>query len=195
MQKKYMIFTVILLAGLLAGCAAKKAEEKVMPVAEQKEVTQETELKTPDWFLNLPSDNENFYAATTALGWDLQNAINMAKQDALTDIAGQVSVHVSSMFKRFREEVVTEETAELQSQTNSVSKSVVDETISGCQIVKQDKGRENGKFRVYILMKMPKQTANASMISKIKADKGMYALFRASQGFQELETEVQKSKG
>jgi len=177
-----IIFSSLL---LLAGCGGKKVE----PV--QTETISEV-VGVPDWYTNVPEDPNYLYAPATADSRDLQHAVNTAKEEGRADIARQMRVKISGMFKRFREETGVGEDAEFLSMETDVSKSVVAETLVGCKARSQKVLKEGPLYRAYVLMELPIGAANEELLSKIKENKRMYTRFRASQAFNELEEEVEK---
>ena len=96
------------------------------------------------------------------------------------------------MFKRFREEVGAGEDAQMIEMSTAVSKEIYSETLSGLKPVKQEILKEGKLFTVYILMELSIGDMNSAAVDKVKANKNMYTRFRASQGFKELEAEVEK---
>jgi len=118
--------------------------------------------------------------------------VNTAKEEARADIARQMRVKISGMFKRFREKTGVGEDSEFLSIETDVSKSVVSESLVGCKARSQKVLREGPLYRAYVLMELPIGAANSAMLGKIKANQKMYTRFRASQAFNELEDEVDK---
>lgn len=170
---------------LLVGCGSKRV------TTGQLESTTNV-LNVPEWFTNVPEDPNYLYAPVTAESRDLQHAVNTAKEEGRADIARQMRVKISGMFKRFREETGVGEDAEFLGMETDVSKSVVSETLVGCKTKYQEILREGTGFRAYVLMELPIGAANEALLSKIKENKRMYTRFRASQAFDELEDEVEK---
>ena len=122
----------------------------------------------------------------------MQMAINSAKEGGRVEIARQLETKINSMFKRFREEVGADEDTEFLTQTTDVSKSVTSKVLSGSRAAKTKSVKEDMVFRAYVLVEMPIGAANAALMDAIKKQEHMYTRFRASQGFQELEDEVEK---
>jgi len=202
MQRFITASLVILLLGLAvlwAGCSRRSPTvapiQSIQPTVEAETVTppeEAVEVAIPDWFIEPPVDSNYLYATATFKARDLQFAINNAKTAARLDIAGQIGTRVQGLFKRFREEVGTEEDSELLAMTTAVSKEVVSEVLQGARTAKQDVKKESISYIAYVLMEMPIGEANNALMKRIKANKNIYTQFRASQGFRELEAEVEK---
>jgi hypothetical protein len=178
---------------LWMGCTRPVQEIKPEQPPQKEREASAKATDIPEWFLSPPEDPNYLYATATASGTDLGLTLDNAQLTAQNDIAGQIQVKVSTLFKRFREEVGLGEDAELTAVTAAVSKAVVSEAFSGARAVKKDVRREGSvTFRVYVLMEMPIGLTNAALVKQVKANKNMYAQFRASQAFKELEAEVGK---
>ena len=186
-NKTSIIIAFLGLIILCSGCGGSK-----QAAMEQEGSKTEETIDVPDWFLNLPEDPNYLYAASTATSKDLQLAIDTAKHQGEVEITGQLETKVSSLFKRFREEVGAGEDSELLAQTTAASKAVVSETINGCKASKRDVKKEGILYKAYVLMEMPIGATNAALMAKIKANKNMYTRFRATKAFDELNEEVEK---
>ena len=186
-----LIIAILGLAIMLVGCGGKEVAPTLLLEGEEEDIG--GGIQVPAWFLDIPDDPNYLYATATSTSKDLQLALDEAKNGGRTDIAGQIATKVQALFKRFREEVGVGDDAELLAQTTAVSKEVVSEVISGSRTAKQDVRKESAmSYRAYVLMEMPIGVANAALIAKVKDNKDMYTRFRASQGFKDLESEVEK---
>jgi hypothetical protein len=151
-----------------------------------------TNVNVPDWFLNIPQDPNYTYAVGTHYSKALDIAISGAQQMAREDISSQVEARVSALFKRFREEIGLGEDAQINALTSAVSKAVVSESLKGARTARQDMRKEGNLYHLYLLMELNSGEMKANALEQIKKEKNLYAQFRASQGFKELEAEVEK---
>jgi hypothetical protein len=149
-------------------------------------------ISAPQWYLDIPSDPDHFYAVATARARDIQFAADKAKNNARVELGQQLQTKISGLFKQFREETGAPEDAEFLEQATSVSKAVVSEAVNGSKLSKQEIKQEGVIYHAYVLMEMAVGEANAALMAKIKASENLYTRFRASQGFKELEKEVEK---
>lgn len=203
MQRFTAVPLMIILLGLVipwSGCSSPgKEAAPAQPTAEMrisaetpKTPTLDEVTEIPDWFLDPPEDPNYLYATGTAKSRDIQDAITDAKSVARLEIVNQIQTKVSGLFKRFREEVGAGEDTELLSSTKSISKSVASELLTMSTSAKRDIRKEGIHYRAYVMMEMPIGETNTALVTKIKANRGMYTRFRASQAFKELEEEVEK---
>ena len=180
MQIFNLSLVLLAIAALSLGCGGKTASKG-------------NSLGLPEWFQALPEDPTYIFAVATSTSRDLQMSVNKAKQQGRVDIAQQMETKVKSMIKQFNEEVGLGEDAEFLSQTTEVSKSVTSKVLNGSKARKVETVKEGEIiYRSYVLMEMPIGPANTALMEAIKKQQNMYTRFRASQGFQELEGEVDK---
>ena len=150
-------------------------------------------ISLPAWFQNPPEDPNYMFSTATMTSKDLQLAINKAKQQARVDLAQQMETKIKSMTKQFTEEVGLGEDAEFLSQTSVVSKSVTSKVLNGSRARQVETIKEDGViYRAYVLMELPIGPANSALLDAVKKQQNLYTRFRSSQGFQELEEEVEK---
>lgn len=206
MQRQINASLMVLLLGLViiwAGCSGPTTEQPtpvgtsdrlgtVTPSEEAEAVRAVESIAVPEWFLSIPEDPSYMYSTSTGSSKDLQFALDKAKDSSRLDIAGQMSTKIAGLFKRFREETGTGEDSELLEMTTSVSKSIVSENIEGVRTVKQDVKKEGNMYQAYVLMELPIGEVSAALMQKVKDNQSMYTKFRASEGFKELESEVEK---
>ena len=143
----------------------------------------------PKWFTQTPEDSDYYFATATIKSPDIQMAIDTAKDTARAELASQLGIRITSMFKRFREQVGLEADVEFESLSTNVAKSFVSKTITGTLPVKTDIVKEGNDVRAYALVKMSIGAINSALVDTIKNQKQMYLRFRASEGFKELEEE------
>ena len=141
----------------------------------------------------LPTDQENLLDAVgNGASTDLQEALNLAKDDARADIARKLETRIDSVFKRFHKEIGVGEDAEFLTQAFDISKSVTSKVLSGLRVAKTKSVKEGVIFQAYVLIEVPIDAANTTLMDAIKNRENMYTRFQASPGFQELEDEVEK---
>jgi hypothetical protein len=171
----------------LAACSSGNPNPTLSPTP-----TRDVVQSSPEWYMNVPTDPNYMFAAKSATSRDMQIAVDKAVADARSEIAKQLEVKYQGLEKRFREETGTGTESELLDQYSNAYKQVVSSTLYGTRTKNQVVKPEGQIYRAWVLMEMPIGQANEQLMSKIKANQAMYTRFRATQAFQELETEVQK---
>jgi len=141
--------------------------------------------------IETPTDPDYLYATGTAESKDLQVAIDKATMNARTEIARQLELKLNTLQKSFAEEVGNIDT-ELNQLYSSATKAVVSTQLIGSKIKESKYKEENGKYRAVVMVEYPIANANAALVDQIKKEQNLYTRFRASEGFKELEAEVEK---
>ena len=141
--------------------------------------------------IQVPSDPDHFYAVGMGESSNLQLAIDKASTNARAEIGRQLNIKVENMMKVFLEEVGNTD-PELNEFSSSTTKTVVSTELTGSKIKEQKYQEKDGKYQASVLVEYPIGQANAALMSQIKKNENMYTRFRASEGFKELETEVEK---
>ncbi|MDA1191210.1 MAG: LPP20 family lipoprotein [Candidatus Poribacteria bacterium] len=146
----------------------------------------------PDWVEQPPADPEHLYGVGTGESAEMGMALSKAEHAARVQITRNIEAKVSALFKQFTEEVGVGADAEYLSMATDVSKSVASEVLGGTRVKDQQLSNEDGRYRAWVLMEMPIGEASARLRAQIRAQQNVYTRFRASQGFQQLEEEVEK---
>ena len=165
---------------LSAGCASNKALQSA------------STGDVPDWYSTLPQDPNYLFAVASATSQDMQLAIDKAVVNARTEIARQTEVKVSSIQKRFDEEVGAADNAQLMQQFSQATKTVVSTSLTGSRVRSQKTAKDGTIWRGYVLVEYPIGAASQALLNQIKGNGQMYTEFKATQAYKELDDEVQK---
>ena len=146
----------------------------------------------PDWYNEKPQDANYFYATATATSQDLQLSVDKAATGARAEIGRMVETKAQGLQKRFDEETGIGKDAQLLQMFTQATKLIVNTSLSGSQIAKQQQFQDGDIWRAYVLMQYPVGAANAALLQQIKKNEQLYTRVRASQVFKELDDEVKK---
>jgi len=141
--------------------------------------------------IETPTDANFYFATGTSESADLQLAIDKATLNARAEIGRQLELKLNSLQKSFAEEVGDTD-PELNKLYSSATEVVVSTQLSGSKIKDTKYQEKNGKYHAVVLVEYPVNAANAALVNQIKKDQALYTRFRASEGFKELEAEVEK---
>ena len=168
---RFKIFSSLVLTALiiLGGCAGTNSWTKI----------------------TTPTDANYLYATGTAESKNLQLALDKAAMTARTEIGRQMELKLNSLQKSFAEEVGNED-PELNQLYSAATKAVVSTQLMGSKIKEKKYREKNSRYEAVVLVEYPVQAANQALLDQIKKDQNLYIRFRASQGFQELEAEMEK---
>jgi hypothetical protein len=180
---RFVAFTAVLLFSLvlLAGCGGS-------PETLQASKTGDI----PDWYPNAPQDPLFARAANTAVSQDMQMAVDKASTGARAELGRLVETKVNSLQKRFEEETGAGQEATLLSQFTQATKLVVSTTLNGSRMKDHKMVRDGQMYRAYVLMELPLGAANQALMDEIKKNKELYARFRATEAYKDLDAEVQR---
>lgn len=185
---KRITLALLVLTVAIAACGAPARKAVDLTPKPSADVLK----NVPNWFTNVPKDDNRFYAAATATSSDLQLAINKAQTEGRNQLAQQMEVKFNGLQKRFQEETGLANSSEYLDQFTSAYKSIVSTELYGSRISKQETQTEGKIFRTYVLMEMPIGEANAQLMSKIKANENLHTRFRASEAYKDLDQEIEK---
>ena len=191
-MKKVITYITATAMLLLAGCASAPAGTDY--TKSTKPATPSVPSDVPNWFMETPSEDDEFYYAT-AVGdmRSMTNAINRAVQDGQRQLSESIKANVQSMVKNYTQESGVNETTNVIEFYESVSKTVSDNVIAGLQTLKKyPYEKPSGGYKAYVLVGIKKGAVQNEVLSQIQNEESMYAEFKASQAFQALEAEVGK---
>ncbi len=188
MRRLIRLFLAITLCAFLLACGGAKqmTQENTSPVLVNNT------SPCPDWFLNLPQDDNYLLAAATATSKDLQLALNKAMQEGRANIGAQVEARLQGLTQQFKEEIGEGESAQLDADFTAVSKTVVSTTLNGSRAKNQATRQEGGLWRACVLMEYPIGAAKAKFVEAIKEREPLREKLAGSEGFKLLDTEAEK---
>lgn len=145
----------------------------------------------PDWYMELPEDENYIYSAKTGTSRDMQLALDKASTAARAEIAQKVEVKVQQLEKRFVEEIGSGEMPTLAQQFSTATKSVVNVTLSDTEVVDKQMDDDGDFWRVYVLMRYPIGEAQTKFLEKIKVFDEFETKIAATNAYKDLEAAVQ----
>tara|TARA_B100000809_G_C14916558_1_gene451843 strand:+ start:217 stop:753 length:537 start_codon:yes stop_codon:yes gene_type:complete len=160
---------------ILGGCAGTKP-------ASQKDV--------PDWYLNPPKYENKFVGVGDALKPQLSLAKSVATTRARAEVSKAMKETVSSIVNSYLQASGMGADASAVEFTEDVTKSVSSNTLSGCVIDRTE--IIDGRVFVMVTYDVNEariQTKNA-MRNSAKKDEALYNEFKARQGFDALDKEI-----
>ena len=193
MNKKPL--AVFMAASLVTACSGPQTitqkiyEEKVAVVEKQID-------ETPKWMLNLPTSEDTFYSAGTAVSSDMQMAIDKSTINAKRTLADRIGGELSSQMKMFVMESGHQgESDVIMLNVEQVTKNIIAEVNVAGYIPEEIKVVPQGTgFRVFALLKYPVGEANRIMMMQIKKNNVLLAKIRSAKSFQELEEEINRKR-
>jgi hypothetical protein len=183
---------VVLLSGLLlfAGCAAQKPKPTPPPPPPQPAQC------IPEWQVNPPSAEDGVYGAGLAKMQMAALSKKTADARARDEVVQAIQVKVQTMMKDFMQQSGIGEQAQALQFSQSVSKQIASHVLYGCKIVKR-KVCPDGTWHSLALWPMnqsaelKKEIADQTK-SLVKNEYALYNEFKAKNGFEDLQKELDK---
>lgn len=169
---------------LLASACASAPSRSATPAEAVSDI--------PGWFSSVPNDLNFIYAARTAESRDMQLAVNKATTDGRAELARQMEVRMQGLSKRFQEETGLGADAQMLDQFTTATKEVLNQTLNGSRVSKQELRSNGATFRAFVLVELPVGAASQALRDRLRANEQMMTRFRATETFRELDAEVQR---
>lgn len=191
-MNKQLLSSVAAIA-LLAGCA----ETIVSPpefnnldkdVLEQKvDVVNETRSTMPDWYLEMPVEEDAVFSAGVAVDQSLELGKSIAILNAKRSLADRVDGRLDSRTKQFTTRVGNVFTGTTVSEVErATTNQIVDVDVSGYSVVKVEPVPFGPMWRVYVLLKYP-TTNNDILAGKVAKLAQKTAATRAEVAFKKMD--------
>jgi len=197
MNKLTTISSMVALAIGLGACQSGKNDISLQPVVAYKsEQVSKQITNIPDWYLNMPTDEEAIYSSGSAKAPDLQLAVDIAILNAKTVLADRINGKLSSMTKTFVAKIGSSDLdTNVLSEIEKVSKNVVAEVdVAGYSVTKSDVTQDGTQYRAYVLLEYSNEEAIKIMMNRMRKDRMVYSRLRSTEAWKELESQVDKSK-
>jgi len=197
MNKITTISSMVALAIGLGACQSGKNDISLQPVVAYKsEQVSKQITNIPDWYLNMPTDEEAIYSSGSAKAPDLQLAVDIAILNAKTVLADRINGKLSSMTKTFVAKIGSSDLdTSVLSEIEKVSKNVVAEVdVAGYSVTKSDVTQDGTQYRAYVLLEYSNEEAIKIMLNRMRKDRMVYSRLRSTEAWKELENQVDKSK-
>jgi len=186
---------------LIAAVAAcdKTPPETAMSkqMFEYKKAQVENQIDSmPDWYTNIPKDEEAVYAVGTAQTPDLQLAVDIAVLSAKTTLADRVDSRIRSQMKLFKSKLGSNDfDSRVQNEFEQVTRNLIADADVAGYTVKENVIVQNGtQYRAYVLLEYKNAVANTVIKTRIAENAALYDKLRATVAFKELDNNVAAQK-
>jgi hypothetical protein len=179
------------LAVLTVACGGGSVQQSGVPEPSRRAIQD-----IPEWVINPPKDTpEHSYASGQGESRDMSIAINAAEADARNKMAQQLQTELQSLDEKFQSSVRGDAGGEEVLNTfRQAVRAVTNQTLTGSRVSQRKVTTDPSgvSYRAFILMEMDRGAAKMALMDKVKADAALYARFRASQAFTDLDGEIKK---
>ncbi len=180
-MKKSILASISIIL-LFSGCASTSNNE----IPKQKDV--------PDWYLSPPKYEDKFVGVGDAQRPQMSLSKTVATTRARAEITRSVETKISDLVKDFQQATGIASGASGEEFNSTVTKSVSSQTLKGSVIEKTE--IINGRVFVMVIYDVEKVRAAAIQAARAEAqkDQALYSEFKANQGFESLDEELEKLK-
>ena len=179
------------------GLSACQKQNMMTPDLVYKSEVVKTQVEMiPNWYMNIPSDDEIIYSSGTANAPDIQLAVDIAILSAKTVLADRINGKLDGMTKSFIAKIgSTDLDASVLTEIEKTTKNIIASVdVSGYKVDKSKILRDGIQYRVYVLLAYDNEEATKIMMNRMRKDRMVYSRLRSTQAWKELEKEVNKSK-
>jgi hypothetical protein len=148
----------------------------------------------PSWFLNPPEKDGYLYAVGVAQKQNPQLAREASSARARNEIARVLEVRVATMTKDFLEEAGVGETSQATEFTQSVSKQISDQTISGSKVKENYIDDTTDPDTFYTLIELNLADLSGYMDDMVSVNNAAYAKLDANMSLEDLVDELKSIK-
>lgn len=188
MQKRSFLLG---LAVFSMACASAPVQQSGVPKPSEKTLEQ-----APDWYDSPPrSTAEIKYAVAEAAMPDPAQARESAILSARNELAASINTDMASLTEKFASTVQgTPDGTETLNTFRQAIRGVVRQSLAETQVrnTKRTVDASGTQYRVYVLVELNAAAAKTALMDKVKSDANLYARFRASQAFTDLDAEIKK---
>lgn len=177
---------------LLIGCGGKGPMPQDMP-SQRDAAKPSTPIDVPEWFANAPEEDDTYiYATGIGESRQMKIAIDKAGQAAMLELSQRVSANVQSMVKNFTQEAGMDENTQIVEFYQSASQTITNNQLNGITPLKKyPYMKPGGSYIAYALYGLRKDAVNNEVVDLIKNEEALYAEFKASQAFKEMEGKME----
>lgn len=179
------------------GLSACQKQNMMTPDLVYKSEVVKTQVEMiPNWYMNIPSDDEIIYSSGTANAPDIQLAVDIAILSAKTVLADRINGKLDGMTKSFIAKIgSTDLDASVLTEIEKTTKNIIASVdVSGYKVDESKIVKDGTQYRAYVLLAYDNEEATKIMMNRMRKDRMVYSRLRSTQAWKELEKEVNKSK-
>ena len=141
---------------LLGACNKTFVPDNVNNVAAYKhkvDVVKESTNNIPEWYLNLPTENNTVFSVGSSVMPDMQTAVDLAKLSAKDQLADRIESKLTSQTKTFNAKVGIDMNPVMITEMEKATKNIIAEAeVNGYRIDKVDVQPNGATYRAYVLL-------------------------------------------
>jgi len=150
------------------------------------------EVNYPNWYTETPSkDDKALYAVASEYSRDFQFSVDKTMISAKRELASNFSSYISAMMKDFATESGLTGSDVAKADIDRTTRLIISRVnLVGVQRVNFKVVHENEGYRTFVKLKYSEDQSNRILMNEIRRNQALYARFKSSKSFQELDSEV-----
>lgn len=141
---------------LLGACNKTFVPDNINNVAAYKhkvDVVKESTNNIPEWYLNLPTENNTVFSVGSSVMPDMQTAVDLAKLSAKDQLADRIESKLTSQTKTFNAKAGIDMNPVMITEMEKATKNIIAEAeVNGYRIDKVDVQPNGATYRAYVLL-------------------------------------------
>jgi len=210
MKLNYGMVSVVALAVGLGACSKTTPIEtsnnfvvkEPAPIINTKDVLYKTaKVKSatsviPNWYKQLPKEDNIIYTVGSASSPNLQLAVDMATLNAKYTLADRINGKLDAMMKTFTSKIGSDDIdSSVLSEVEKVSKNVIASVdVAGYNPKEIEVYPSGTQYRAFVLLEYSDNEARKIIINRLRKDQMVYSKLKSTNAWKELENEVESSK-
>jgi len=167
-MNKIIVIGAIALSLGMSGCGNTPSKE----LRYQIKTVDKTVNAIPDWYTNLPVDEDMIYSAGTATAPDLQLAVDIATLNAKTTLADRIDGKLDSMTKSLVSKIGESVDASVITELERVSKNVIAEVDVAGYIPKEiEVFPSDNQYMAFVLLEYSDREATKVYTNRLRKQK------------------------
>jgi hypothetical protein len=151
--------------------------------------------ETPEWFINPPSDTDEYLFATGSFTSTRRNvAQTRAMLQANTNMAVKLGTVIENLQEEFFEEITSGERSNYADAFTNATRQVTSQELRG---LTQDRvyfaNKGDGQIEAFILARIPVGAARSALENALSNDEEMYVRFQRSNAFERMDEALQRA--
>jgi hypothetical protein len=188
-KQRILVLGIFIMSSLLImACATPQGPQSVSPAEEAQCI--------PEWEVNPPAAEDGIYGSGLAKMQIAAQSKKASDQRARDEVVMTIEVKVQTMIKDFMQQSGIGEAAQSLQFSESVSKGISSHVLYGCKIIKR-KVCPDGTWHSLALWPIGnanqlKNEINNQTKKLVKNEYALYNEFKAKNGFEDLQKELDK---
>lgn len=185
----FFLALAVLILLTSVGCGSSGPKMTEAEAAAQREID-----KMPSWFLNPPSDSEEYLYDIAEVTMSRRSS---ARQSAViqgrTALSAKLGIKVEALQKLFEEEVTNGDESVYSAAFTTASQNVISQDLRAASVSEQAYvPTSTGQFTAYVLLKLPIGDAREIIENALSQDEELYIRFKESKAFEELQENLER---